>query len=123
MIVATQLGTAQAAEPSVAQLFEIKEILGQNDVAALRTYLEQYPELLEGDTQLAVLLRKFLLDAKHLPNYLLSDLSRALRRRSRIADPRRRLAARGRIRGMMTSTERAHHRRLPRDGRAFRAAV
>ena len=73
MIVATQLGTAQAAEPSVAQLFEIKEILGQNDVAALRTYLEQYPELLEGDTQLAGLLRKFLLDAKHLPNYLLSD--------------------------------------------------
>ena len=73
MIVATQLGTAQAAEPSVAQLFEIKEILGQNDVAALRTYLEQYPELLEGDTQLAVLLRRFLLDAKHLPNYLLSD--------------------------------------------------
>ena len=31
------------------------------------------PELLEGDTQLADLLRKFLLESKHLPNYLLSD--------------------------------------------------
>ena len=73
MIVAMQLGSPVAAEPTVDQLVEIKEILTQNDVAGLRTYLETYPELLEGDTQLSVLLRKFLLESKHLPNYLLSD--------------------------------------------------
>jgi hypothetical protein len=73
MILAMHLGSPAAAEPSVEQLVEIKELLAQNDVAALRTYLERYPELLEGDAQLAVLLRKFLLESKHLPNYLLSD--------------------------------------------------
>jgi len=73
MIVAMQLGSPVAAEPTVEQLVEIKEILTQNDVAGLRIYLEMYPELLEGDTQLSVLLRKFLLESKHLPNYLLSD--------------------------------------------------
>jgi hypothetical protein len=73
MILAVHLGSLAAAEPSVEQLAEIRELLAQNDVAALRTYLERYPELLQGDAQLAVLLRRFLLESKHLPNYLLSD--------------------------------------------------
>jgi hypothetical protein len=73
MIVAIQLGTPVAAQPTVDQLVEIKKILVENDVVALQLYLERYPELLEGDTQLAELLRMFLLQSKHLPNYLLSD--------------------------------------------------
>ena len=73
MIVAFHLGTPVAAEPTVEQLIEIKQILVENDVAALQEYLDIYPELLEGDTELASLLRMFLLQSKHLPNYLLSD--------------------------------------------------
>ena len=74
MILAVQLGgIAAAAEPTVDQLVEIREYLAENDIGALRSYLEQYPDLLDGDSQLAILLRKFLLKSKHLPNYLLSD--------------------------------------------------
>jgi hypothetical protein len=73
MILAMHIGSPVAADPSVEQLVEIKELLTANDVAALRSYLDRYPELLEGDTELAVLLRRFLLESKHLPNYLLSD--------------------------------------------------
>ena len=73
MIVAMHLGSPIAAEPSVDQLIEIKEILTQNDVAGLRAYIDRYPELLDGDSQLAVLLRRFMLESRHLPNYLLSD--------------------------------------------------
>lgn len=73
MIVALQIGSATAAEPTVEQLDDIREILADNDVSALRRYLEANPGLLEGDTQLAQLLRTFLLESKHLPNYLTSD--------------------------------------------------
>ena len=72
MIVAMQLGSPLAAEPTVEQLTEIKELLATNDVAALRSYVASNPELAEGDDELAVLLRRFLLEAKHLPN-MLSD--------------------------------------------------
>jgi hypothetical protein len=70
MIVALQLGSPLAAEPTVEQLDEIRLMLAENDVAALRSYLERNPGLLEGDSQLAVLLRQFLLESRHLPNYL-----------------------------------------------------
>lgn len=73
MIVAFQLGSASAAEPTVEQLDDIRGILADNDVSGLRSYLAANPELLEGDTQLAELLRTFLLESKHLPNYLTSD--------------------------------------------------
>ena len=39
-------------------------------IRALRAYVESNPELLDGDTQLAALLRQFMLELKHLPNYL-----------------------------------------------------
>lgn len=72
MILAVHLGSPAVADPSVDQLSEIRELLAQNNVAALRSYLDTNPELLEGDSRLAVLLRRFVLESKHLPN-LLSD--------------------------------------------------
>lgn len=72
MIVAMQLGSPLAAEPTVEQLSQIKELLATNNVAALRTYVSRNPELAQGDDELAVLLRRYLLEAKHLPN-MLSD--------------------------------------------------
>ncbi len=70
MILAMQLGSPVAAEPTIEQLTEIRELLAANDVAALRAYVARNPELAEGNDDLAILLRKFMLEAKHLPNYL-----------------------------------------------------
>jgi len=70
MIVAAQLGSPLAAEPTVDQLNDIKAMLSENDISGLQAYLAVNAELLEGDGQLAILLRRFLLESKHLPNYL-----------------------------------------------------
>jgi hypothetical protein len=64
MMLATQLGSPiSAAEPSSGQLNTIAALLEANDVQGLRTYLETYPELAEGDTPLAALLRRFLVES------------------------------------------------------------
>lgn len=70
MIVAAQLGSPLAAEPTVDQLNDIKAMLSENDVSGLQAYLAVNAELLEGEGQLAILLRRFLLESRHLPNYL-----------------------------------------------------
>lgn len=77
MILAVQLGSPLAAEPTVEQLTDIKNLLAANDVGALRAYVAQNPELAQGDDELAVLLRKFMLEAKHLPNYLSDSPTRS----------------------------------------------
>lgn len=77
MILAMQLGSPLAAEPTVEQLSEIKDLLASNDVTALRSYVAQNPELAQGNDDLAVLLRKFMLEAKHLPNYLSDSPARS----------------------------------------------
>lgn len=64
MILATQLGIpATAAEPTTEQLSTISSLLETNDVDGLRGYLSQHPELAEGDTPLASLLRRFLVES------------------------------------------------------------
>lgn len=70
MMLSFHLGQAFAAEPSLEQLAEIESILADNDVAALRSFIERNPELLEGDTQLAVLLRNFLDESEGLTRFL-----------------------------------------------------
>ena len=80
MVLGLQLGRAIAAEPSLEQLAEIETLLSSNDVEALRSYLELHPELLEGETQLALLLRRFLAESANLTSFLgySSDLRDAL---------------------------------------------
>jgi hypothetical protein len=81
MIVAAQLGSpAYGAEPTADQLGEIIGYLESNDVQALRSYLEQNPELTEGDTTLAQLLRRFMVESVDIGSYLgfTQDLSDAL---------------------------------------------
>lgn len=70
MILAVHLGSPVAAEPSLEQLNDIATILADNDVAALCDYLDQYPELLEGDTQLSLLLRQFRRESEDLTSCL-----------------------------------------------------
>ncbi len=71
MILAAQLGSPlAAAEPSLEQLTVISSHLASNEVAALRDYLDTNPELLEGETPLAVLLRRFMRELGDLPAYL-----------------------------------------------------
>lgn len=63
MLLAAQFGSPAAADPTTAQLSAIAAYLEANDVEGLRTYLAQYPDLAEGTTPLAVLLRRFLVES------------------------------------------------------------
>lgn len=64
MLLAAQLGSpVSAAQPTTEQLNLIAAYLEANDVRGLRAYLQVYPELAEGDTPLAVLLRRFLVES------------------------------------------------------------
>jgi hypothetical protein len=71
LVLAVQLGSPLAvAEPNLDQLSRIEALLAENDVAGLRAYIERNPELLEGDSEMAQLLRQFLQDTEQLPSYL-----------------------------------------------------
>lgn len=71
MILAAQLGSPlAAAEPSLDQLSEIAELLDDNDVAALRGYLQLNPDLLDGGTELSALLRDFMDDSTNVTKFL-----------------------------------------------------
>jgi hypothetical protein len=73
MILAAQLGTPMAAaEPSLEQLYTIAAILEANDVAALRSFVESNPEILDGEGQLAILLRRFMVASRDLNAYISS---------------------------------------------------
>lgn len=64
MMLATQLGSpAAAAEPTTEQLGTISGLLETNDVEGLRGYLAQNPDLAKGDTPLASLLRRFMVES------------------------------------------------------------
>jgi len=81
MILAAQLGSPVAAEqPSTEQLTAIAGYLEANDVQGLRAYLDAYPELAEGTTPLATLLRRFLVESMAGNDYFRfrSDLSDAI---------------------------------------------
>ena len=61
MILALQLGgVADAAEPSIAELEQIAALLDANDVQGMRSFLLLNPDLLQGDTDLARLLREYM---------------------------------------------------------------
>ena len=71
MIVAAHLGRPVAAEPpTLEELSRMAALLEQNDVAGLRAFLLLHPELLEGDTSLAIRLREFMQATSNLSNYL-----------------------------------------------------
>jgi hypothetical protein len=81
MMLAAQLGTPlSAAQPSAEQLGAIAGYLEDNDVQGLRDYLELYPDLTEGETALAVLLRRFLVESIAAETFFRfeSDLSDAV---------------------------------------------
>lgn len=64
MMLAAQLGApASGAEPTPEQLGTISNYLEANDVQGLRTYLKANPDLSEGNTPLAGLLRRFLVES------------------------------------------------------------
>lgn len=71
MLLAAQLGSPlAAAEPTVAQLLQIESYLENNDVLALRLYLQVHPELLVGDSEIAGLLREFYAESSDVTQYL-----------------------------------------------------
>lgn len=71
MILALQLGSPlAAAEPTLAQLNEIAGYLESDDVEALRAFVLLNPALLEGDTPLTVLLRRFMEESVDVANYI-----------------------------------------------------
>ncbi len=71
MILAAQIGSRLlAAQPTPEQLGEIAGYLESNDVQGLRDYLDVYPDLSEGDTTLARLLRAFISESADVGTYL-----------------------------------------------------
>ena len=81
MMLGAQLGTPlSAAQPSAEQLGAIASYLEANDVQGLRDYLTVYPDLTEGSTTLAVLLRRFLVESVAAETFFRfeSDLSDAV---------------------------------------------
>lgn len=78
MMIAARLGSPlMAAAPSSDQLGEIANYLESNDVQGLRDYLDVNPDLTEGNTTLARLLREFLAESENVGTFLgfKSDLS------------------------------------------------
>jgi hypothetical protein len=63
MLLAAQIGSPQPAQPTAEQLAVIAGYLESNDVQGLRDYLELHPHLAQGDTPLAALLRRFLVES------------------------------------------------------------
>ena len=81
MMLGAQLGSPlSAAQPSAEQLGAIAGYLEANDVNGLRDYLELYPDLTEGGTALAVLLRRFMVESVAAETFFSfdSDLSNAV---------------------------------------------
>jgi hypothetical protein len=61
LVLATQLTSpGSAQQPAIRELEEISALLDANDVEGLRTYLSGRPDLLEGDSELARLLVRYM---------------------------------------------------------------
>lgn len=81
MMIAVKLGSPVAADPpTLDQLTEIAALLADNDVDELRAFLLLHPELLEGNTTLANLLKEFMDSSGDVATFLAfeSDLRDAI---------------------------------------------
>jgi hypothetical protein len=83
-ILAIQLGSPVVAQQpaDLEQLSTIATLLNTNDVAGLRAYLEANPVLLEGESELAALLRRFMAASTDMTTFLAfeEDLSEVFTR-------------------------------------------
>ncbi len=70
VMLAAVLGSPVRAQATLEQLNEMADILSANDVSALEAFIEDNPELLEGEEPIAVLLRRFVEELKDLPTFL-----------------------------------------------------
>ena len=65
--------TYSLAQPTSEELSVIADYLEANDVQGLRGYLKAHPELIEGNTSLAVLLRRFFIESAAPNNFFKFD--------------------------------------------------
>lgn len=70
MVLAVQVGGHATAAPNLEQLNEIAELLGRNDVEALRAFVEENQDLLEGESTLSTLLRRFMAESADITTFL-----------------------------------------------------
>lgn len=64
LMLATRLSSSFShAQPTSEELGVIEDYLNANDVQGLRDYLKEHADLTEGDSRLAVLLRRFLVES------------------------------------------------------------
>lgn len=71
MLLAAQLGSPLAAqEPSIDKLAAIAAYLENNQIEELRAFVQANPELLVGESAMAVLLRQFMSESGNLTEYL-----------------------------------------------------
>ena len=64
LMLATRLGSGfSAAQPTSEELSVIEDYLNSNDVQGLRDYLREHAELTQGNSSLASLLRRFMVES------------------------------------------------------------
>jgi hypothetical protein len=73
LLLGSQLGSPAAAEAPIEHLLQISNYIEAGNLEALVLFLMEHPELMEGDTPLAVLLRRFMAEAQDLWAYLAID--------------------------------------------------
>jgi hypothetical protein len=74
LMLAAQLGSPAAAqEPTLEQLELISQYIDAGDLEALIRFIAANPELLEGETAIAIRLREFMIAAGDLSRYLAFD--------------------------------------------------
>lgn len=66
-------GKSDAAEPTIDQLEVISALIERGEIETLVVYLAENPQLTEGDSPVAVLLRQFLEEAQSLADVLAFD--------------------------------------------------
>lgn len=73
MLAAKLSSSISVAQPSSDELGTIANYLDENDVQGLRDYLKAHPELLEGNSSLSGLLRRFLVESAAPNNFFKFD--------------------------------------------------
>jgi hypothetical protein len=71
MLLASSMGAPSSAQdPTVEQLAQIASLLESNDVEALRLYLDANPQLMSGDSEIAILLTQFYAESADVTAFL-----------------------------------------------------
>jgi len=71
MLLASSMGAPLSAQDAtVEQLSQIAALLESNDIDALRSYLDANPQLMNGGSEIAILLQQFYAESANVAGFL-----------------------------------------------------